>query len=117
MTPPPLPSHLGTRSRAWAESVLTEAGDAATETDLRLIVLAAEALDRAGAARRLIQREGITYTDRFGAPRQHPAVAVERDARAAYSRLVAQLGLDDTTEEPTPYRGANGRVYRPRKGS
>lgn len=118
MTTPRLPSHLGTKARAWAESVLSEAGDAATETDVRLLILAAEALDRAATARRQIAREGIVYRDRFGAPRAHPAVAIERDARAAFSRLVAQLGLDDTDpDEVEVYRGANGRRYERRKGS
>ncbi len=111
-----LPTHLGSKSRTWAESVLGDASDSATETDVKLVVLAAEALDRAATARRIIQREGVTYTDRFGAPRAHPAVAIERDARAAFSRLVAQLGLDDVSEEePTTYRGANGRTYKGRK--
>jgi P27 family predicted phage terminase small subunit len=117
MTASQVPSHLGTKARAWAESVLTEAGSAASETDLKLVTLAAEALDRASTARRQIAREGITYTDRFGAPRAHPAVAIERDARAAFSRLVAQLGLDDTDPEMESYRGANGRRYERRKGS
>ncbi len=112
MTSHALPSHLGAKSRAWAESVLNTAGDQATETDIKLVLLAAEALDRAATARRIIQREGVTYTDRFDAPRAHPAVAIERDARAAFSRLVAQLGLDDAEGSTAPYRGRNGRVYR-----
>jgi len=104
------------KSRAWAESVLADAGDAATETDHKLVILAAEALDRASTARRQLQREGITYTDRFGAPRAHPAVAIERDARASFSRLVAQLGLDDSDDgDATTYRGQNGRTYKGRK--
>jgi P27 family predicted phage terminase small subunit len=110
-----LPSHLGAKARAWAESVLDVPGEA-TETDVKLVILAAEALDRAATARRQIGREGITYTDRFGAPRAHPAVAVERDARAAFSRLVAQLGLDDADDgDSGPYRGRNGRLYPGRR--
>ena len=109
-----VPDHLGAASRAWAKSVLQDADP--SETDIKLVILAAEALDRAATARRQVQREGITYRDRFGAPRSHPAVAVERDARAAFSRLVAQLGLDDVDDgELTAYRGMNGRTYKGRK--
>lgn len=108
-----LPSHLGSKSRAWASSVLDDAGDAATETDVKLVILAAEALDRAATARRQLTRDGIVYRDRFDAPRAHPAVSIERDARAAFSRLVAQLGLDDADNGETyTYRGANGRTYK-----
>lgn len=110
-----LPSHLGAQSRAWAESVLSDAEEP-SHTDIKLVVLAAEALDRAATARRQLQREGIVYRDRFNAPRAHPAVAVERDARSAFTRIVAQLGLDDTDDgDPTTYRGQNGRTYRGRK--
>jgi P27 family predicted phage terminase small subunit len=114
MTTQALPGHLGAKAGAWAESVLRDAGDAATDTDRKLVILAAEALDRAATARRTVQREGITYADRFGAPRAHPAVAIERDARAAFSRLVAQLGLDAPEDDGAPvyYRGQNGRSYR-----
>lgn len=106
-----VPSHLGAPSSRWATEVLDVVGDDATETEIKLVILAAEALDRASSARRLIQREGITYTDRFGAPRQHPAVSIERDARAAFARIVAQLGLDSTDDTAAPYVGANGHKY------
>ena len=113
MTAYTLPSHLGARSRAWAQSVLDDAAGDVTDTELKLLVLAAEALDRAATARRLVEREGITYADRFGAPRVHPAVAIERDARNAFARLAGQLGLDSSEPEgPHSYRGANGRTYR-----
>jgi P27 family predicted phage terminase small subunit len=118
-SPVSIPDHLAVSSKRWLASVLEDAADAVTDTDLRLLLLAAEALDRAATARRQIGREGITYTDRFGAPRKHPAVGVEADARAAFARLCAQLGLDGGKEPEStePYRGRNSRTYRqPRKG-
>ncbi len=114
--PRTIPSHLGARASAWARSVLDDAGDAATETDFKLVILGAEALDRAATARRQVEREGITYKDRFDAPRSHPAVQIARDASAAFSRIVAQLGLDNVDDGATEtYRGQNGRTYRGRK--
>jgi hypothetical protein len=60
----------------------------------RLLILAGESFDRATAAREAIDANGLTYTDRFGAPRTRPEVAVERDARLAFARLLRQLDLD-----------------------
>ena len=61
---------------------------------IALLTLACEAHDRATTTRELIDKEGIVTTDRFGQRITHPAVAVERDSRAAYARLVKQLDLD-----------------------
>ena len=53
-----------------------------------------EAYDRAEDARKVIANEGMTYQDRFGSPRAHPAVAIERDSRIGIARLFRELGLD-----------------------
>jgi hypothetical protein len=45
-------------------------------------------------AQATIAAEGITFRDRFGQPRQHPATLVERDSRAAMVRCLNLLGLD-----------------------
>jgi len=74
----------------------------------RLLTLAGEAWDRAFTAREAIGRHGITYHDRFGAPRARPEVAIERDARIAFSRLVRELRLDvEPDADPRP-PGLNG---------
>lgn len=52
-------------------------------------------------ARERVSKEGLTVEGREGL-KTHPSVAIERDARAAFARLVAQLGLDDADE---PKRG------------
>lgn len=61
---------------------------------LALLTSACELLDRAAEARRAIEQEGVTYTDRFGAPRTRPEVAVERNAVIAFGRTLKVLGLD-----------------------
>lgn len=76
------PKHLAaTGKRLWT-SVLSEftVDDAA---GLALLRAACEAADRADQARRRIAREGAVVKDRFGQLKAHPAVAIERDARAA----------------------------------
>lgn len=37
---------------------------------------------------------GLTYEDRFKQPRVRPEVAIERDGRIAFARLVRELRLD-----------------------
>jgi hypothetical protein len=48
-------------------------------------------------ARQVLAKEGITVAGRYG-PRTHPAVGIERDARAAFAKLVKQLDLDPPPE-------------------
>lgn len=92
--------HLAEPTRAWVEAV-------AAEFDLdahhhRLLILAAQAFDRAEEARVILARDGLTYLDRFGAPKARPEVAVERDARIAFARLLRELDLDLVGEPDTP---------------
>ena len=95
----PIPSHLSKPSQGWLRELLADFPDA-TATERRLLVMAAEAWDRAARARRLLDREGLVVSSSQG-PKAHPAVAVARDSMTLFSRLVAQLGLDDV-EEPGP---------------
>ena len=60
---------------------------------LRLLEAACSAWDRLTEARETLARDG-TYTEgRYGL-RAHPAVAVERDSRLAFARLLRELDLD-----------------------
>jgi P27 family predicted phage terminase small subunit len=114
-----VPRYLGAPSRAWLRH-LTESYDF-TPTEWRLLTLAAEAFDRAQTARRTLHREGLTLTvpvlskkgekvgERITA---HPAAAIARDATALYSRLVAQIGLDDEGEARAAGRAAAARGRR-----
>jgi len=65
---------------------------------VRLLTLAAESWDRCTQAREALAEHGLTYTDRFDQPRARPEVAVERDSRIAFARLVRELALD--VDEP-----------------
>lgn len=96
-TPPP--EHLTHASRAWWSEVM---GEYALESHhLRLLTLAAEAYDRAAQARELIDKEGLVVRTRDGGRKAHPAVAIERDARLAFARLVRELDLDAEPAPPT----------------
>ncbi len=61
--------------------------------ELHLLLMACEAMDRCIQARKRLAKQGLTYTDRFGQPKSRPEIAIERDSRLAFARLVKQLGL------------------------
>ena len=70
---------------------------------LRLLQAACEAWDRMGQARQALADHGrLTFTDERGTIRAHPAVAMERDARTAFARLVRELDLDAGAPSETP---------------
>ena len=89
------PPHLRPATREWFAGVLA---DYELEPHhLRLLTLAAEAWDRCEQAREVLGKEGLTYVDRFGSPRVRPEVAVERDSRIAFARLIRELSRDVET--------------------
>jgi hypothetical protein len=83
--------------RTHAARDLYEAIDAAyhsSPSEQALLVEAMKSLDRAEQAREAVGAE-LTVFARGGEPKAHPLLLVERDARAAFARLMRQLGLDD----------------------
>jgi P27 family predicted phage terminase small subunit len=62
---------------------------------LRLLQCAAEAWDRMQQAREAVAAQGLTFTDSRGSIKANPAVAIERDSRTAFVRLVRELDLDE----------------------
>lgn len=89
---PLAPRHLRDDTRRWWRSVV-ETFDLEPH-HLRLLTLAAEAWDRGQQAREVIDRDGPTFTDRFGQPKARPEIAIERDSRIGYARLLRELDLD-----------------------
>lgn len=103
------PSHLSEGSQTWLAGLRDSTDEEGqplrrfTATEWRILLLAAEAWDRAQTARRTMTREGLTVTapilskkgevvgERITA---HPAAGIARDNSTLFSRLVAQLGLD-----------------------
>jgi P27 family predicted phage terminase small subunit len=102
---PRSPQHLTAEARRFWRQVVDEYQLEAHH--LRILETGCEALDRMRQAQALIASEGMTVDGRFG-PKQHPAVAVERDSRIALLRAIRELGLD--VEAPAQSRGvSNGR--------
>lgn len=93
---PPAPAHLSGETRAWWDGVVR---DYALESHhLKLLQATAESWDRMQQAREEIDRDGLTVKTADGGLKAHPAIAIERDARIAFARLLRDLDLD--TEPP-----------------
>ena len=91
MTAPP--RHLSKDAAEWWRNVTA---DYSLEPHhLKLLQAAGESWDTMQAARRaLSDHGGLTFTDTSGNIKAHPAVAMQRDARVAFARLVRELDLD-----------------------
>ena len=61
---------------------------------LRLLRLEGEALATAEMARLAIARDGMTYVDRFGAPRPRPESRIQVAAMTVFRSLCRELRLD-----------------------
>ena len=96
------PKHLEPETRQWWESVLAEY--LLDDHHVRLLTLAAEAWDRGTQARKAIVTHGTTFNDRSGQPRARPEIAIERDCRIAFARLLRELALDVESPEARPPR-------------
>ncbi len=86
------PRHLQPETRKWFRHVAVEWP--LEQHHLRLLLAACEAWDRCCQAREVVDRKGLTYEDRIGAPRARPEVGLERDSRLAFMRAVRELDLD-----------------------
>jgi len=102
-TKPRAPSHLRPDTAKWWLEVVS---DFELEPHhVKLLTLAAEALDRATQAREAIKKDGAYLPGRYeGSIRAHPAIGVERDSRLAFARLVRELGLDGDAQPSRPPR-------------
>ena len=93
----PPPEGLSERSAALPDEIVPKRARSAGR--IALFEEALRALDRADAARAIVEAEGMTFeTKTTKAAHVHPAVKVEREARQAFSRLWAVLYLHGTPE-------------------
>ena len=90
---PQPPSHLSADAKGWWKTVVVDFELEAHH--LRLLQSACEAWDRMQQARTALAKHGgLTFTKANGDISTHPAIAIERDARIAFARLVRELDLD-----------------------
>ena len=86
-----IPEHLSEACKKWCRDVLRDYE--LEQHGWFTLIAAAEAWDDKEAARKILAVTGFTYTDRFNCPKPRPEVAIVRDSRIAFARLVRELGL------------------------
>ena len=90
------PSHLSRDTKLWWEEIFREFElESAQE---KLLEAACDSWHRMIQARKLIVSDGLTFVDRHGSIKPHAAVAIEKDSRIAFARLVRELSI---TSAPT----------------
>jgi P27 family predicted phage terminase small subunit len=87
------PKHLSTAGRRLF-SDLSKNYRINDPAGLKILTTLCEASDRAKSCREVIDREGVTVTDKFGQTKPHPLLAAERDSRAQILQAFKVLGLD-----------------------
>lgn len=87
------PEHLVGDALSYWTSVQADFG-ITDAPGLRLLRLAAECLATAEIARLAIAHGGLTFIDRFGAPRPRPEARLANAAMMTFRALVRELRLD-----------------------
>ena len=109
MTRPRAPKHLCPKTRRWWSSVVNEWQ--LEDHHKKLLTLAAESWDRIAEAQEQITIDGVYIKDRFGQLKPHPALAVERQEKICFARLLRELDLD-VDPPPESRRPAKLRRYK-----
>ena len=96
-----VPKHLTAASKRFYEQVCN---DYMLESHHeRLLQLLCEAFDRSQAARKVLEKEGLTVVDsKLGIKRPHPCISIERDSRTAVARLTRELNLSEEPDDSRP---------------
>ena len=120
MTPttPRPPQNLGADGRRIFRTVAREF--ILSPSELALLEQAAHAYEHATAAWRTLADEGAVIADRYGSPKQHPAVATANQMAQLVARLLKQLGVELADEDAVKLKGRGaGRptVTRARKAA
>jgi P27 family predicted phage terminase small subunit len=85
--------HLSAEAKAFFRAVSTEF-QIEDPAGCRILLTAAEAMDRAEKARKIIDADGMIVAGRDSQLKQHPLLSAERDARAQFLMAIKQLHLD-----------------------
>ena len=83
---------LSAEAEHWRKAILAE-----YELDSggkMMLQAALEALDRCREAEKLLEAEGLTFVDKYGAKRPNPAATIARLERESMVRCLKSLGLD-----------------------
>ncbi len=95
-----LPKYLKVATKAWIQRILA---DYELESHhVKILIMAGECWERIIQARERIKKEGAYFTDRWGCPKSHPALADERNNRIVFARLIRELNLLEEGPDARP---------------
>lgn len=87
------PKHLSDESKGLYRQIVREY-NIDDPAGLSILKVAFEAFDRAEAARKAIEDEGMQVKDRFDVMKAHPLIGPERDARGQFLTALKAMNLD-----------------------
>jgi hypothetical protein len=94
---PRAPAGLSVESRRLWTRIHREYAITSCAT-LELLESALRSRDLAERARLVLESDGLTFTDKNGQPKAHPAAQIHRDARAAFVSTLRVLGFPSQDE-------------------
>jgi P27 family predicted phage terminase small subunit len=102
-TGPKPPKNLSAEAKRWWKKIV--AGWELDDAGFLVLENALESFDRMRQAQEMLAKEGVVTKDRFGQQKVHPAVLVERDAKAGLLRALRALNL-----QIEPLHDSTGRL-------
>jgi len=104
-SPQPVPAPKITLSLALRRGTREWVQDIASRYDLqpqhlKLLLAAAESWDRYAQARAILNREGLTFLNRWSEPMPRPEIAIEQASRLAFFKALEQLDLPGDAGSP-----------------
>ena len=106
----PSETGMSPRAQAWFTAMAEEYG-IVDRGGTALLTIAAQAYDRAAAAREVVATEGLTIIDpRSGKLSPHPCTLIERDAMRTQLQAMKNLNLDVEPLQPRAGRPSGSRI-------
>ena len=87
------PKHISKEAKGIWRGLLDEY-EITDIAGIQILQASLEAFDRAQAARKAIDMDGMTIVDKFNQVKPHVLIACERDSRAAFLAGLKHLNLD-----------------------
>lgn len=90
---PKPPRNLSKGAKGWWNKLVSEY---TIDDDYGLLLLetALHAFDRMNEASAVLDKDGLSVTDRYGQIKSHPAFTIEKDSRSQMLAALKQLNLD-----------------------
>lgn len=96
-----LPKYLSLASKKWVKQIQNDF--ILEQHHQKLLILCAESWDKFTDCQKILEKEGLTYKDRFGQPHARPEVKIMNDSKVIFCRCLRELNLDvEPPDSPRP---------------